>query len=159
MEMCLETAVEDSETTPRSFLSMVPWTTARTSYRSSHVNIYIYTHVHNIYIYNMLTPAPPPPMIHRDLLRPSSGSWEVGNFRCENNARLQFPRNSHLRPRTPHRCQDFRNLGKFEPGDVFAFRALQTLGKFEPTSDAKTSPGSNFPQIPKISATMAPQST
>ena len=38
----------------------------------------------------------------------------------------------------------FRNLGKFEPGSVFASEA------------AKTSPGSNFPKIPEISATMAP---
>ena len=47
--------------------------------------IYIYTYIYithtHIYIY---AHAPPPPMIHPNLLFVSSGSWEVGNLRCEN---------------------------------------------------------------------------
>ena len=51
-------------------------------------SIYIYNmyrkHV-SLYIY-MLTP----PMIHRSLLFVSSGSWEVGNLRCEDMDRDQI---------------------------------------------------------------------
>ena len=95
----------------------------------------------------MLTP---PPMIHPNLLLASSGSWEVGNLRCE------VPPNSpNLSNYGPARLIDARIFGilwKLEPGEVFALQALQTLGKFEPgdvsaTSDAKTPPVSNFPRI------------
>ena len=49
--------------------------------------------------------------------------------------------------------------GKLEPGDDFALPASQILGKLEPgdvfaSEVAKTSPGSNFPKIPKILASM-----
>ena len=78
----------------------------------------------------MLTP---PPMIHRNLLFESNGSWEVGNLRCENIDRDQispkflkpemrkhwqgsnFQNSQNLSnygPRTSHRCQDFRNFGE-----------------------------------------------
>ena len=55
----------------------------------------------------------------------------------------KIPKSQQLRPRTPHRCQDFRNFGEigawrgFGNGDVLAI------------SEAKTLTGSNFPRFLK----------
>ena len=92
------------------------------------ISVCTYIHTHTTYIYRyMLTP---PPMIHPNLLLASSGSWEVGNLRCE------VPPNSpNLSNYGPARLIDARIFGilwKLEPGEVFALQALQTLGKFEP---------------------------
>ena len=103
--------------------------------------IYIY-----IYIY-----AHAPPMIHTKLLFLSSGSWEVGSLGCEKHrqgsnfpkileawkaktsAGIKFPQNSqnlsNYSPGTPHRCQDFRILGKFDPCRCFRISGFRNFGE------------------------------
>ena len=61
---------------------------------------------------------------------------------------------SNYEPALPIDARILWILVKFEPGDVLALPASQILRKFEigdvlATSDAKTSPGSNFPRFPK----------
>ena len=131
-----------------------------------HACIYIYIYAH----------GPPPPMIHPNLLFVSSGSWEVGNLRCENIDRDQIPPKflkrentgrdqisqnsqnlSNYGSRTSHRCPHFGlqklwgnlSLAAFSQHRMRKHRLGSNFPKLLKPEMRKHWQGSNFPKIPK----------
>ena len=120
-----------------------------------YVQVWICVFVYLIHIYRSVhleINAHAPPMIHRNLLFESNGSWEVGNLRCENIDRDQIsPKFLKLEMRKHWQGSNFSKIPKISATMVPALpidaRILGILGKFDPCQCFRISGFRNFGEI------------